>query len=225
MQKGNLLVLAFLFALTSCGSAIKTLTGFKNPKVENKENLSHYFKEIMPNEKTLFLTVEKVGDSASIYDSFFFGFSSEMKIFSKSGQKYCYNGTEECSGTQMTSAFANFNKKYKPCVEKTDENLSTFLEKFTDEKGNKIKAEDLPDTSYYIFRNWTKYSGSKKRFKEDADWILNLRKNSNIGSTIIFINGDLLEEWGLKENGELKTKFKKEGRNISINFGKLPLKK
>jgi len=225
MTKGKLFVFSFLFLLSSCGSIVKTLAGFKNPKVENKENLNRYFKDVMPNEKTFFLTVEKVGDSASIYDSFLFGFGSEMKIFSKSGQKYCYNGTEECSGIQMTSAFANFNEVYIPCVEKTDENLNNFLTRFADENGNKTVARDLPDSDYYIFQNWTKYSGSKKRFEQDAKWVLSLKQNSHINVTIVFINGDLLEEWGLQEGDELKTKFRKKGRSFSVNFGKLPLKK
>jgi len=60
MTKGKLFVFSFLFLLSSCGSIVKTLAGFKNPKVENKENLNRYFKDVMPNEKTFFLTVKKL---------------------------------------------------------------------------------------------------------------------------------------------------------------------
>jgi hypothetical protein len=226
MNRGKFLVLLFsLVTLTSCGSIVKGLSGFKNPRVENKEQLSKYFDEVMPNESTYFLTVEKVGDSAAIFDSFFFGFSSEMKIFSKSGQKYCYYGTSECSGAQMTSAFGEFEKTFMPCEENSDETLQSLISKLVDKEGKQLLLTDLPDSDYYIFQNWDKYSGSKKKLKEDAKWISNLKQNSKLNTTIIFINGDLVEDWGLEKNGKLKTKFRKEGKGLSfdITFGKLPL--
>jgi hypothetical protein len=228
MKKINLILLFLLFLiLTSCGSVIKGLSGFKNPVVQNKEQLSNYFDEVMPNENTYFLSVEKVGDSAAIFDSFFFGFNSEMKIFSKTGQKYCYNGTSECSGSQMTSAFTSFDEKYQICTTESDETLAQMLSKLTDKAGNKIVINDLPNADYYIFQNWDTYTNSKKRFKDDAEWIKNLKNNSTFKVAIIFVNGDLLEEWGLVKNEKLKTRFRKQGKGLdfSIDFGKLPLKK
>jgi hypothetical protein len=204
---------------------MKGLSGFKNPKVENKEQLSIYFEEVVPNQTTYFLAVEKVGDSAAIFDRFFYGFSTEMKIFSKSGQKYCYNGTSECSGAQMTSAFGEFETTFLPCEENSDETLQNLLSKLVDKEGKPLLLTDLPDSDYYIFQNWDKYSGSKKKLKEDAKWISNLKLNSNLNASIVFINGDLVEDWGLEKNEKLKTKFRKNGKGLSfdITFGKLPL--
>ena len=226
MNKRSLIILFLFSTLVSCGTFFKKVSGFKNPKVENKQTLYTYFTEAMPNEKTYFLTVEKIADSTAIFNSFLYGFTSDMKIFSKAGQKYCYNGTGECSGSQMTSAFNNFNDTYTACVEETDENLTNILSKLNDENGNKITIDDLPESDYYIFQNWNKYSNSKKSLRQDAKWISNLKENSTINATIIFINGDLLEDWGLEENGELKTKFRKDGNGLSFSiiFGKLPYK-
>ena len=224
------IILALLCAtgllFASCGSIMKGLSGFKDPIVQNVSESSKYFEAIVPNEKTYFLSVEKVGDSASIFDSFFTGFSSDMKIFSKNGQKYCYNGTEECSGVQMSSAFSNFTEKYQPCTTETNENLETMLGKLMDKDGKKVQINDFPDSDYYIFQNWDTYSSSKKNLKQDIAWLTSLRNNATINAKVIFVNGDLLEEWGLKKNEKLKTKFKKNGKGLdfTIKFGKLPLK-
>jgi hypothetical protein len=226
MKKIKLTILiSSLLMLASCGSIIKGLSGFKNPEVQNKKELSNYFNEVMPNEKTYFLSVEKVGDSAAIYESFFFGFSSEMKMFSKTGQKYCYNGTSECSGAQMTSAFGEFDKTFIPCVENSDETLQDLISKLVDKGGNKLHISDLPDSDFYIFQNWNTYSSSKKNLKQDSQWINSLKNNSNTKAAVIFVNGDLQEEWGLEKAKKLKTKFRKKGKGSSfdIKFGKLPL--
>jgi hypothetical protein len=225
MKKTSIFAFVLLITLSSCGTAVKTLSGFKNPKVQNKSELANYFKEVMPNDKTYFLTVEKYGDSAAIYDSFFFGFTSEIKIFNKKGQEYCYNGTESCSGTQLSSAFTYFDKMYQPCTVETNDSFSKIVAKLTDNFGNKIEIEEFSNSDYFIFQKWNTYSSSKKRLKQDFQWISNLKENATVKTTIIFVNGDLLEEWGLEKNGELPIKFKKIDKQFTLNFGKLPTKK
>lgn len=226
MNRRRLVVFLISLTFTSCGSIVKNLAGFKNPKVENKEALEGYFKGVMPHEDTYYLAIEKVGDSAAIFDNFFYVFSSEMKIFSKTGQKYCYKGTSECSGSQMTSAFSEFEETFIPCVEDSIENLNDVISKLVDKNGNKLNLTDLPESDYYIFQNWDKYSSSRKKLKQDSHWISKLKQNSKLNVSIVFINGDLLDEWGLEKNGKLKTKFRKNDKGLSfdITFGKLPLK-
>lgn len=215
----------FLLTLFSCGSAIKTLVGFKNPKVETKESLLSYLSEVKENETTYFLKADKIGDSATVYRNFLFGFNSDLFMFSKNGQKYCYLGTEECSGVQMTSAFKNFEENYAPCTNDSTTTLSSFVNKLVDKNGKPLNSNDLPSAEYYIFQSWNKYSTSSKRLKEDINWLYDLKRNSTIPIEIILVNTDLLEEWGLEKNGELSVKFKKEGKTIDMTFGKLPLKK
>jgi hypothetical protein len=215
----------FLFALFSCGSAIKTLVGFKNPKVETKASLLSYLSEVKENETTYFLKADKIGDSTTIYRNFLFGFNSDLLMFSKNGQKYCYLGTEECSGAQMTKAFNNFEENYAPCTNDSTTTLSSLLDKLVDKSGKRINNKDLPVAEYYIFQSWNKYSSSTKRLKEDINWLYDLKKNSTIPIEIVLVNTDLLEDWGLEKNGELPVKFKKEGKTIDVTFGKLPLKK
>ena len=216
----------FLFlVLISCGSAVKTLVGFKNPKVETKQSLLNYLAEVKEKETTYFLKADKIGDSTTVYNNFLFGFNADLFIFSKNGQKFCYQGTEECSGVQMSSAFKNLEENYAPCTNDSVTTLTSFLEKLVDQNGKPLHYNTLPPAEYYIFQSWNKYSTPAKRLREDINWLYDLKKNSTIPIEIVLVNTDLLEEWGLEKNGELPIKFRKNGKTIDLTFGKLPLKK
>jgi len=225
MTKRFFLFFIFPIAFTSCGTAIKTLTGFKNPKVEEKKELTSYFAAVLPNQPTYFMSVNEVGNEKEILNNIVLGLNSEILLFSgSSGEKYCYQGTEECGGIQMQDAFKNFHQNYSPCKDNTLLTLHSYLEKIIDNNGKKITKEQLPEADYYIFQNWNKYSGSKKKLEEDVNWLLNLKKNSDLNVAILFVNGDMLEDWGLEKCGELPIKFKKEGEKFTMTFGELPLK-
>lgn len=217
-----------LLSLGSCGPVMKTMVGLKNPRVQTKSEVETYFKDVLPSEKTHFFTVHKVGDSATIYRNLMLGFNSEMKLFDRKGVRYCYQGTEECSGTQMTKAFAEFENNYKPCqydTVKEAETLVDFLSIMVDVNGKRLTMADLPEAEYYVIQNWNTYSGPKKHFHEDVQWLQTLRSNASNRSAIIFINGDLLVDWGLIAGEELPIKFKKNKDGYTLNFGKLPLAK
>ena len=219
-----LFCLIFISFLSSCGSIVKNLAGFKNPKVESKEELSEYFATVLPTETTFFMKVNEVGNEKEIFSKFGLGLSSDILLFSSEGEKYCYLGTEECGGIQMANAFQNFSQNYAPCVDDEDMNLSRYLENITDLNGNAVSRAQFFEADYYIFQHWNKYSGSTKRLKEDVNWLLDLKKNSDLNVVIVFVNSDLLEDWGLEKNKELPVKFKKEGNQFTMNFGKLPIK-
>jgi hypothetical protein len=226
MNKGKLLILFVLFILSSCGTAVKTLAGFKNPKVEEKHYLTSYFASVFPSEKTYFMKVNEAGNKKEILNNIALGMNTETLIFSSvSGQKYCYLGTEECGGIQMQNAFKNFDQNYSPCSENSNLNLSSYLEKITDVNGKSLTKQQLPQCDYYLFQNWNKYSGSKKKLQEDINWLIDLKKKSNLNIVLIFVNGDMVEEWGLEKNGKLPLKFRKEGKKFTVTFGELPIKK
>lgn len=214
--------------LVSCGPVIKTLVGLKNPEVQSKPKVNRFFKDVLPQEETYFLTVEKVGDSAAIYRNLLLGFSSEIQLFNSEGVRYCYQGTEECSGVQMTQAFAAFEQNYKPCQYDDAEHaltLNNFLHLMMDSSGRPVTKATLPIANYYIIQNWTTYSGSKKRFREDVQWLNALRTEAATKIAVLFVNGDLLVDWGLIEGEKLKIKFRKSKKGYTLSYGKLPLKK
>ena len=214
-----------LLNLVSCGTTIKTLVGFKNPKVETKATVLEYLDDNKIEHDTYFRTVKKEKDSIEIYRNLIFGFNSEILIFDKNGTKYCYNGNEECSGVQLRSAFENFESNYKPCIDTTKTvSLDLFLSRLQDKNGNPILKSDLPDADYYFFNCWNKYAGRSKMIKEDIDWLYELNQNTSNKIEIILINTDLLEEWGLEEGGELPLKFRKHEGGLRMTFGALPIK-
>lgn len=223
MKKGILLLITL--TIISCGTVVKNLAGFKNPQVENKQELSFYFSEVLPDEPTYFMKVDSIGNQMEILNNIVLGMNAELLLFSASGEKYCYLGTEECGGIQMQEAFKNCKENYLPCEEENALTLDSYLEKLTDIKGKKLHKADLIKADFYIFQNWNTYSGSKKKLKEDINWLLDLKKNSDLNVALIFVNGDMLEEWGLEKNGELPLKFKKEGKQFTMTFGELPIKK
>lgn len=223
MKKGILLLITLAFV--SCGTVVKNLAGFKNPKVEDKQELDNYFKEVLPDTPTYFMKVDEVGNEMEIINNIVLGMNSELLLFSASGEKYCYLGTEECGGIQMQSAFNNFTTNYSPCKYENSLQMATYLKKIVNINGETITKEQLPKADFYIFQNWNKYSGSKKKLKEDVNWLLDLKKKSDLNVALIFVNGDMLEEWGLEKNGKLPLKFKKEGKEFTMTFGELPLKK
>jgi hypothetical protein len=225
MTKTPFYSLLLLVTLSSCGTAIKTLAGFKNPKVEEKEELLSFFADVLPSQKTYFMTVNEVGNKMDILNNIVLGLNSEILLFNSStGEKYWDEGTEECGGIQMQNAFKNFNQNYFTCKDSSDLNLSSYIEKIIDVNGKKIEKEELPKADYYIFQNWNKYSGSKKKLEEELNWLLDLKKKSDLNVAIIFVNGDMLEDWGLEKNGELPIKFRKEDKQFTMTFGELPLK-
>ena len=93
MKKGILLLITLAFI--SCGTVVKNLAGFKNPKVEDKQELNNYFKEVLPDEPIYFMKVDEVGNEMEIINNIVLGMNAELLLFSASGEKYCYLGTEE----------------------------------------------------------------------------------------------------------------------------------
>ena len=225
MTKTLFYSILLLVTLSSCGTVVKTLAGFKNPKVEEKKELSAYFATVLPNESTYFMNVKEKGNQEEILNNILLGMNVDLLLFKSTGEKYCYLGTEECGGIQMQNAFKNFDQNYAPCKDDNGLSMNTYLSMICDLSGKSIEKEALLKADYYIFQNWNKYSGSKKKLQEDVNWLLDLKKNSDLNVAIVFVNGDMLEEWGLEKNGELPLKFKKENGAFTVTFGKLPIKK
>jgi len=230
MKKINLVLLLLIVLIcSSCGVVVKKLSGFKDPKVENKESVNKFvIKNDLEIENNYFLSVNSVSDKDEITGNFLFSVSQSMLIYDNEGKRYCYNGTEECSGVQMQQMSSDFKNTYSICEkDQIDEyfrfsDLGTFLERLTDSSGNKITRNDLPKTEFYIFELWNKYSQKKKHIREGFKWSKDLAQKSDVDFAIIYVNTDLLEEWGLEKGQKVKAKFKYNKGSFSMNFGKFP---
>jgi hypothetical protein len=202
------------------------LSGFKDPKVESRESIKQYLTENKFDLETYYLKVEKKRDSTEIFNRFLFGFNSDVYLFhTKTGDKYCFLGTEECSGIQMQEAFENFDENYSPCTDESEPKLKDFLRILVNQNGEAVEANSLPETEFYLFQTWNTYVESKKRFKESLIWLDKLEKSSD-KIAIIYVNTDLLDDWGLEKGKKLPIKIRRDGkRSVSMYFGSLPLAK
>ena len=219
----TLIILTFSFY--SCGPILRILTGFKNPKVYSINEVEELIKNNNYNLSTYYLKVQKEKDSSEIFQKFLFGLSSDMYLYhAKTGEKYCYKSEEECSGIQMKKVFNEFENYYMPCISEDSENLNDLMLWLMDQHKQPVNTSSLPEAEYYLFQTWNNYIQSPKRFKEEFAWHNDL-KNSNSRIKIIYVNTDLLEEWGLEKGKKLPVKFKRDGKkSVTMYFGKLPLK-
>lgn len=220
------ILLLSLIMLSSCGPTLRVLSGLKDPKVESRESINEYLTENKFDIETYYLRVENKRDSTEIFNRFLLGFNSDVYLFhAKTGHKYCFLGTEECSGVQMQEAFKSFEENYSPCTDESEPKLKDFLNILVNQNGEAVKADSLPEAEFYLFQTWNTYVESKKRFKENLLWLEELGKYSD-KIAIIYVNTDLLDEWGLERGKKLPIKIKRDGkRSVSMYFGKLPLAK
>ena len=225
MTKRNIVILSILLVFSSCGLTLRMLSGFRDPVVKSKNEINQFVKENDGNFDTYFLNVATKKDSAEIFDKFLFGFNSDLYLFhAKSGKKHCFQGTEECSGVLMQEAFKNVDANFSACQSNKEMDLDDFLKLLQNKNGESITLSNLPDSEYYLFETWNTYMQNKKEFKENLKWLTELEQ-TNKKIKIIYINTDLLDDWGLEKGKKLPIKFKRNGkRSVELIFGKLPIK-
>ena len=225
MTKRNIVILSILLVFSSCGLTLRMLSGFRDPVVKSKNEINQFVKENDGNFDTYFLNVATKKDSAEIFDKFLFGFNSDLYLFhAESGKKHCFQGTEECSGVLMQEAFKNVDANFSVCQSNKEMDLDDFLKLLQNKNGESISLSNLPDSEYYLFETWNTYMQNKKEFKENLKWLTELEQ-TNKKIKIIYINTDLLDDWGLEKGKKLPIKFKRNGkRSVELIFGKLPIK-
>lgn len=225
MTKKTLAILSILMFFSSCGLTIRMFSGFKDPVVKSKNEINQFIKENEGDFDTYFLNVQSKKDSTEIFEKFLFGFNSDLYLYnSESGKKYCFRGTEECSGVLMQEAFKNVDTNFSVCQSTNEMNLDDFLKLLQDKNGENVSRSNLPKSEYYLFETWNTYMQNKKEFKENLKWLTQLEQ-TNKKIKIIYINTDLLDDWGLEKEKKLPIKFKRDGkRSVELVFGKLPIK-
>jgi hypothetical protein len=225
MTKRNIAILSVLLFFSSCGLTIRMLSGFKDPVVKSKNEINQFVKENEGNFDTYFLNVQTKKDSTEIFDKFLFGFNSDLYLYhAESGKKHCFQGTEECSGVLMQEAFKNVDTNFSVCQSTNEVNLDDFLKLLQDKNGENVSRSNLPKSEYFLFETWNTYMQNKKEFKENLKWLTELEQ-TNKKIKIIYINTDLLDDWGLEKGKKLPIKFKRDGkRSVELFFGKLPIK-
>jgi len=225
MTKRTIAILSILLFFSSCGLTIRMLSGFKDPVVKSKNEINQFINDNEGDFDTYFLNVQTKKDSSEIFEKFLFGFNSDLYLYQEeSGKKYCFQGTEECSGILMQEAFKNIDTNFSVCQSTNEMNLDDFLKLLQNKTGENVSRSNLPKSEYYLFETWNTYMQNKKEFKENLKWLTELEE-TNKKIKIIYINTDLLDDWGLEKGKKLPIKFKRDGkRSVELFFGKLPIK-
>lgn len=225
MTKRTIAILSILLFFSSCGLTIRMLSGFKDPVVKSKNEINQFINDNEGDFDTYFLNVQTKKDSSEIFEKFLFGFNSDLYLYQvESGKKYCFQGTEECSGILMQEAFKNIDTNFSVCQSTNEMNLDDFLKLLQNKTGENVSRSNLPKSEYYLFETWNTYMQNKKEFKENLKSLTELEE-TNKKIKIIYINTDLLDDWGLEKGKKLPIKFKRDGkRSVELFFGKLPIK-
>ena len=206
-------------ALNSCSPFLKKMIGIKNPVVENTESITnHLIASKVPLQNSYIINC--CSDSSNIFKNILNGLRGEIMLFDSTGLKYCYKGKDRCTGKQLKEAYYDFNKNYQPCVNDSIKLQAILSNAFP------VNNDYRPLTNYYIIVFWAKFAGKKTKLLEDYKWMLSLKNNSSLSSTILFINADLQENWNLKKGKKMRIKFKLRGKkSAAIHFGKIPYNK
>lgn len=163
-------------------------------------------------------------DSLSIFKSIALNGNNEVYVFDGKGRRYCYSSNDSisCSGSMLELVFHQFQENFEPCI-----NNSISLEQLQ-QRFIPIVATDeliLHDSSYYLVYYWSKFFGGKRQYKENLMWLKSMQMESPLNFTILMVNTDLQEAWGLEPGKKMKIKLKINSHGGSVTFGKIPYRK
>ena len=227
-------VLSFLFS--SCSLMVNTLL-IRDARVENKETINKYLTdENYPLTYNYVLASD--GDTMSIVSNHLKSFNSEILIFDRAGNKYCYfpdagsfdiqyiseSSEKACPANVLRIAFDDFENNFSICAIDSTKLSSYLLD--MEPIGNSISnpLDDIHD--YYLVKYWSKNLGRKSDIKYNINNLASLHNETKYDIGVILINTDLQEDWGLKKNGKWKIKFKMNNKyEGGLKFGDLPYKK
>jgi len=209
-------VVYMLVGLSSCGPAIKLLSGMRNPEVETKSSILAILNQstIVPFESYILEgnqdTNRIIGNiSKSVGHSFF--------LFDSVGVPYKYCGTSKCSGIRLTEVFDSLNISYS---KKLDDSLK--LEYFLHNTVALDTVTNHQSYNYYLVFYWSKFYHGEKNTVDELNSLAEMQNKSAYNIGIILINTDLQADWGLIEGKKIHLKFKYRNKQVQVKFKKIP---
>ena len=150
---------------------------------------------------------------------------TSYEIYNKKGELLEFNGTTDCGGSIF-----QFFLEGKLDSFKIDNNntLQNVVDSIYNYQNKKITVNDLPKTDYYIIVYWTKFVGKRFGYNDGPKYYEDEIKKNTVKKntiTVIKVNTDLQESWGLQPKGKMSVKVKVKVSEGDFVFGKLPIKK
>jgi hypothetical protein len=200
-QKGALIILLFIFTLTSCNPILMKMYGIKNPDTESEKTILKFAKKkhlhtdnIVTVNSSDFLAMLKIKGIP------------EADIFDNNGQYIEYRPTDTSCNAGLFKFIPDLNRDGK--YNKTGKtNLQIELNKLRDLKGSKLQP--LPSADFYVLIYWSVWTGklNKDHVKIWEDYAY-ANKNANI--RVLKVNLDYQEHWEKSDRDKIIKQLEKK---------------
>lgn len=194
----------------------------KNPRVENPQSIQGFLNKHQYSTTNSFLLQS---DSDQVYKNLLLPILANYYVFNKYGELLCFNGNESCSGTQFRYLNTNYKDSFAVC--KNDSiHLGIIIKSLVNLQLEPLDVSQIPKSDYYIVTYWSKFLGNKRGYEDGVAWMEEEIKNSSAEYTITLlkVNTDLREDWGMKPKGKARLKFNVKDEKLEIKLDKIPYK-
>ncbi len=194
-MKNLIFVIALLFVFQSCSRIMMGLWGIKNPNIEDSVSLVKYCEKKGINTNNLYtLSAE---DNFKILN-LIGGSIPDIMIFNSHGQLIPYADKNYCNAAAF-SFIDSLNSK-KDFREDTSISYSDLADKMRNLNGHLNAPQKNPETNYYIFIFWTKWTGRLNK-THVIPWENQALTNPNAKVEVYKVNMDMQQYWKIsKEN-------------------------
>jgi hypothetical protein len=216
-----LIFLLLLIGTYSCKLALRTV-GLKNPKVETSGSILRFLVRNDFDTANVYLLK---GDSATAMEKVYWGMEGSFLYFDNNGKQLAFKGETECPAITSASFFNDLQNSFVPVD--TLPNLQSILNEISNMDGDAVSFDEISGADYYIVNYWQIFMGGRRNYGDD-ERMLSQRFDTlqNINVSILRINADLQNSWGLKEGKKAKLKLRKEERGYyEILISDLPYSK
>ena len=227
----NTLFILLIISISSCMSFYRTMSGLKHPRVETKQRINAFITNSQLNDDKLnFYFSDSIPQKyiKRIANNIFDG---QLTLFGKNGERKCYVKNETCVAEQLEVLSNSFEESVDKCKSTIDtvnfyqfNNLQSLLSKIISPKSKQLNIYDLPKSDYYLVYYWSIFGATKNGIEADYLWMKEWVNKMDKKITIIKINCDLRNDWGLKEGKKMKMLINKIGkRQYEMKYDSLPI--
>ena len=210
-----------LVIVTSSCKSIILNTMIKDARVENTTSIKNFQLDHHFDTSNSFIVK---ADTATAMHWIEKGIAT-YEIYNKKGELIDFIGTTECGATVfdffLEGKLDSFNVDSSSTLQKVLSNCYNYQNK-------PVVKEDLPQTECYVVVYWEKFTGRKMGYEEHPKFFEDQIKKDTLKKhtiTVVKINTDLQESWGMQPKGRMRVKVKVKKDEGDIVFGRLPIKK
>ncbi|UOE40595.1 hypothetical protein MTP09_11895 [Chryseobacterium suipulveris] len=189
----RIIMLFCLLALVSCQQIGKTIFGFKDPKLENPQNIKMYLDQNKMQHGDNYLCKDKKAFSDII--KVFYKRIPEAILFDKNGNELIYKEDSESCNAGLFRVIPNLDANTK--LKTGTHNIQQLITDFT----IPLESESMHvmnDSDYYLMINWAIFVGNRNVDHVSA-WQELAENNRKVKIKVVKLNMDFQDGWGLTE--------------------------